>query len=349
MGLRIKTILISAFLCAVIACNKQDDPAPSTGPTPFPLTIPAGLPSLPVPSSNPLTVEGVALGRKLFYDPLLSGNNMQSCGSCHNQSHAFTDNNLAFSIGIDGIAGNRNSMPLFNLGYAQNFFWDGGASTLESQVVGPIINPIEMHEDLNNCTAELNTHPDYPSLFKQAFGSDSITISMVMKAIAQFERTILSGNTKYDRYVKGQATLTPQEQNGLLVFQAAAKGDCTHCHTLGGTFTDFGYRNTGLDSIPADSGRARITLNPTDMGKFKTPSLRNIALTAPYMHDGRFTTLQQVIDHYNTGFHLPFNLDPNLRNAVKGRMSQQEMDDLIAFLLTLTDDQLALNPAYSHP
>jgi cytochrome c peroxidase len=348
--MRYPTIIFLALSAAgIISCDKKDDPDPVTGPTPLTISTPLGLPSQPIPSSNPLTVEGVSLGRKLFYDPILSGNNQQSCASCHNQTYGFTDNNLAFSIGIDGIAGKRNSMPLFNLGYASNFFWDGGAATLESQVVGPITNPVEMHEDLSNCVAELNAHPEYPSLFKKAFGSDSVTISMVMKAVAQFERTLLSGNSRYDRYVQGTATLTLQEQNGLHIFQAASKGDCTHCHTLGGTFSDFGYRNTGLDSIPADSGRAIITMNMTDAGKFKTPSLRNIALTAPYMHDGRFTTLQQVLDHYNTGFHYPFNLDPNLRNAVKGRMSQQEMSDLIAFLLTLTDSSLAVNPAYSHP
>ena len=336
------------FGAALLACNDDDLPQ-ADGPTPYSLIIPSSLPGLPIPNNNPLTEEGVELGRKLFYDPLLSGNNTQSCGNCHNQADGFTDNQLQYSTGIDGISGDRNSMPLFNIGYANNFFWDGGATTLESQVVAPIMNPIEMHEDLANAISELNAHPDYPLLFNKAFGSDSITTSMVMKAIAQFERTLLSGNSKYDRYMKGQATLTPQEQNGLIVFRAAAKGDCTHCHTLGGTFTDFGYRNTGLDSIAVDSGRARITLNPLDLGRFKTPTLRNIAVTAPYMHDGRFFTLQEVLDHYNTGFHYPVNLDPNLRAAVKGRMTAQEMTDLIAFLQTLTDTDFLTNPAYGRP
>ena len=152
-----------------------------------------------IPADNPLTVQGVSLGKKLFYDPILSGDNSQSCGSCHNQSYGFTDNNRALSIGIDQVVGTRNSMPLFNLGYANTFFWDGGVSSLESQVVGPITNPVEMHEDLNNCVYELNNHPEYPGLFKGAFGSDSITISMVMKAIAQFERTLISGDSKYDQ------------------------------------------------------------------------------------------------------------------------------------------------------
>lgn len=344
----LRNAVLFTILAVFSSCSDDDLPA-ADGPTPYPLVIPASLPSFPIPSDNPLTVEGVALGRKLFYDPILSGNNTQSCGSCHNQADGFTDHQLQYSTGIDGISGDRNSMPLFNIGYANNFFWDGGATTLESQAVAPIINPIEMHEDIGNALSELNAHAEYPSLFKKAFGSDSVTISMVMKAIAQFERTILSGNSKYDRYVKGQATLTPQELNGLTVYRAAAKGDCTHCHTLGGTFTDFGYRNTGLDSIAADSGRARITLNPLDLGRFKTPTLRNIALTAPYMHDGRFATLQEVMDHYNTGFHYPVNLDPNLRAAVKGRMSAQEMTDLIAFLETLTDTEFLTNPAYGQP
>ncbi|MEY4595415.1 MAG: hypothetical protein RIQ47_1825 [Bacteroidota bacterium] len=340
--------LLTFFAVSFYSC-KEDELPTADGPTPYPLVIPASLPGFPIPNDNPLTVEGVELGRKLFYDPILSGNNTQSCGSCHNQGDGFTDHQLQYSTGIDGISGDRNSMPLFNIGYARDFFWDGGATTLESQAVAPIVNPIEMHEDIVNALGELSSHPEYPALFKKAFSTDSITISLVMKAIAQFERTLLSGNSKYDRYVRGQATLTPQEQNGLTVYRAAAKGDCTHCHTLGGTFTDFGYRNTGLDSIAADSGRARITLNPLDLGRFKTPTLRNISVTAPYMHDGRFATLQEVLDHYNTGFHYPVNLDPNLRAAVKGRMSAQEMADLIAFLETLTDTDFLTNPAYGQP
>lgn len=340
-------ILTIAILTGIFSCSKDSEDITSDGTTPYNLIIPAGLPALPIPPDNPLTVEGVSLGRDLFYDPILSGDNTQSCGDCHKQNFAFTDSTLQFSVGIDNLPGNRNAMPIFNLGYARNFFWDGGATTLESQVVGPITNPVEMHEEISNCVAELNTHPDYPAKFKKAFGTDSVTIELVMKAVAQFERTILSGNTRYDKWVKGQAMLTSQELRGKQMFEQANKGDCTHCHTLGGTFTDFEYRNTGLDSIPVDSGRARITQNPTDMGKMKTPSLRNIALTAPYMHDGRFTTLQEVMDHYNTGFHYPPNLDANLRAATKGRMTQQDIDDIIAFLNTLTDPDLLINPGFS--
>ena len=168
------------------------------GPTPYSLVIPQGLPQLSIPVDNPLTVEGVSLGKRLFYDPILSGDNTISCASCHRQQYAFTDSTLQFSIGIDLLPGTRNAMPLFNLGYARNFFWDGGATNLESQVIGPIMNPVEMHEDLANCIAELQAHPEYPLLFYKAFKTDSITTALLMKAVAQFERTILSAGSKYD-------------------------------------------------------------------------------------------------------------------------------------------------------
>lgn len=340
-------LLGTAVLLTLWACHKDEgEYTAGGGPTPYVLAIPRGLPPMPIPADNPLTVEGVALGKRLFYDPILSGDNTQSCASCHRQSFAFTDSTLQFSIGIDQRAGNRNAMPLFNIGYARNFFWDGGAANLETQVLGPITNPLEMHEELANCIAELRADPVYPNLFLKAFGTDSITTALLMKAIAQFERTILSGNSKYDAVQRGTATFTAAEQRGRDIFTDFQKGDCTHCHTLGSTFTDFEYRNTGLDSIAVDSGRARITLLPADLGRFKTPSLRNVELTGPYMHDGRFTTLQQVMDHYNTGFHYPPNLDPNLRSAVKGRMTQQDMDDLIAFMKTLTDYDLISDPRF---
>lgn len=343
----VSILLLWLTLFFLNACKKDDT---NPGPTPYNLVIPQGLPNMPIPADNPLTVEGVALGRKLFYDPILSGDNTQSCGSCHKQNFAFVDSSLQFSIGIDNQPGTRNAMPLFNLGWnTKGLFWDGGASNLESQVIGPIQNPVEMHESLPNVIAELRTHAEYPALFKAAFGTDSITVPLLMKAIAQFERTLISGNSKYDLYLRGLATLTPQELNGLDLYTNMSKGDCNHCHVLGSTFSDFEYRNTGLDSIPVDKGRGLITLNPADDGKFKTPSLRNIALTAPYMHDGRFSDLTQVLNFYNTGFHYTQNLDVNMQTAVKGRLSQQEMLDIIAFLNTLTDTDFITNPAFSKP
>ena len=346
------TIAIAGVLATVLlvnACKKDKDPDAFAGGTPYPLITPATLPKMNIPANNPLTVEGVALGRRLFYDPILSADNTQSCASCHRQSFSFTDSTLQYSVGIDGIAGVRNAMPLVNLGYQKKFFWDGGAADLESQVIGPIQNPVEMHADLATVIHKLNTHAEYPALFKKAFGADTISTPLLMKAIAQFERTLVSGYSKYDLYVFGKASLTAQELRGLELYQDAAKGDCVHCHTLGGTFSDFEFRNNGLDSIYTDAGRYRITLNGSDSGKFKTPSLRNIALTAPYMHDGRFTTLQQCLDHYNTGFHYGRHLDPVLATMAKGRMTTQDMQDIITFLNTLTDTGFINNMGFTKP
>lgn len=313
------------------------------------LNIPAGLPPMTIPADNPMTVEGVALGRKLFYDNLLSANNTMNCGSCHQLRNYFVDSNLALSTGIDGIAGTRNSMPLFNIGYSKTFFWDGGAANLESQVLGPITNPVEMHETMANVISKIQNHPQYPTLFKNAFGTDVISSKLIMYAIAQFERTIISANSKFDQWKKGLVSLSPAEQRGMEIYTSDEKGDCTHCHSFGSTFTDFEFRNTGLDSIPVDKGRALITLKTDDEGKFKTPTLRNIAMTAPYMHDGRFATLRQCIEHYNKNFHYTKNLAPELKIVVKNRMTEADIDDLIAFLNTLTDTEFLNNKNLDKP
>ncbi len=317
--------------------------------THFDLNIPAGLPPMPIPAENPMSVEGVALGRKLFYDNILSANNTMNCGSCHQLRNYFVDSNLALSTGIDGIQGTRNSMPLFNIGYGKKFFWDGGAADLESQVLGPITNPVEMHETMANVVSKLQNHPEYPALFLKAFGSDVVTSKLIFYAIAQFERTLISANSKFDKWKRGEVVLTAQEQRGMEVYTNDQKGDCTHCHSFGSTFTDFEFRNTGLDSIPVDKGRALITLNTDDEGKFKTPTLRNIAVTAPYMHDGRFIDLRQCIQHYNKNFKYTKNLAPELKVAVKNRMTDDEIDDLIAFLHTLTDTDFINNKNFDKP
>jgi cytochrome c peroxidase len=343
------------ILCAIFifsSCSK-DVPVPgddvAQGPTPLNIQAPFGFPQLIIPQNNPTTLEGVALGRKLFYDPILSGNNAMSCASCHAQNFGFTDHENTLSTGIDGIAGTRNSMPLFNLAWAPALLWDGGAADLESQVLAPITSPIEMHEDLTNALDELNAHSEYPALFEKAFGTKSATSFLLMKAIAQFERTMISADSRYDRYIRGDAQFSEQEIRGMNLFSDMNKGDCNHCHTLGGLFTDFGYRNTGLNLEYNDQGRFLITLNESDKGKFKTPSLRNIALTAPYMHDGRFETLLECVQHYNTGFQQHPNLDPALAFSVHGRLSQTEMEDIVAFLHTLTDSAFIANQAFSAP
>jgi cytochrome c peroxidase len=340
---------IIAFFLIVFGCKKEEIPGTSSAATPYPFTTPPNLPAVEIPANNPMTYEGIKLGKKLFYDKMLSGNNTLSCGSCHNQENGFTDNNNQFSLGTNGEIGVRNSMPLFNLVYDRHFFWDGGASDLESQVAGPITNPIEMNQDIAELLQELNSHAEYPSLFKNAFGSLPITSSMLLKAIAQFERTMISSNSKFDKYMRNEVAFSEAEIRGMNLFNDMQKGDCNHCHTLGGTFTDYDFRNTGLDSVYADQGRFIITGLASDIGKFKTPSLRNIAVTAPYMHNGRFTTLTQCVEHYNTGFHYTQNLDPVLASSVKGRLNQNEISDIVAFLNTLTDTDFLNNPQFKKP
>lgn len=348
--------------------NDNGEPIAPYKPTPYNLQIPLGWSAPPIPPDNPLTVEGVELGRKLFYDPILSKNNTQSCASCHNPDFAFTDNGKQFSVGVDGIAGTRNSMPLFNLAWVDRFaptsggrplrfFWDGGSTSLEAQALAPIINPIEMNEDLSNVIRKLQNHPEYPALFKKAFGTDSITSKHLAHAIAQFERTIISANSKHDRFLLNPLTgkrfdstvFTDQELRGLRVFMTEEKGDCFHCHSHASPFTsDFQFHHNGHRS--SDSGLYRITLNPADIGKFRTPTLRNLVFTAPYMHDGRFRTLEEVVEHYDNGAVRAHPTDPLLLKHPDGlQLTAQEKADLVAFLKTMTDSTFFLKPQYRRP
>lgn len=346
-------IISITFMATIFACQKDKDiswdPELPTVATPYNLVTPTGFPTIKIPATNPMTVEGIALGRKLFYDPILSLDNSQACASCHRQNFAFADSNTQFSKGITGELGGRNAPSVMNLAWEKKFFWDGGAATLEDQVIGPIQNPVEMHETLPNVLTKLRNHPEYPTLFKKAFGSDSITTMMLMKAVAQFERTIISSNSKYDKFVRGEVELSLDELRGKELFEDQTKGDCFHCHVMGSTFTDFEFRNNGLDSIFKDLGRYKITLNDADKGKFKTSTLRNIELTAPYMHDGRFTTLEQVLEHYNNGLIVTATTDVNIALAKKGRLSELEKTQIIAFLKTLTDYDFINNPNFKKP
>jgi cytochrome c peroxidase len=339
-------------------CRKDYPLMKISGATPYQLVIPKGFSSNPLDmnlrTDNPMTVEGVDLGRRLFYDKKLSGNNTQSCSSCHMQEYAFS-NGPAFSTskGSGGIFTPRNAPAIFNSLWAREFMWDGGQPGLEEQTLGPITNPIEMNQDLVQLRVELQNDPNYPYLFKKAFGSDSITIGLVQKALAQFERTIISGNSDYDKWRQGKKQLSADEIAGMNLFNDQQKGDCTHCHTLGGTFTNFDYKNNGLDTAIAgstiDIGKYKISHIPSDSMKFKTPTLRNIALTAPYMHDGRISTLDSVIEFYDHGYHRNKNLDVNMALLPKNRLTPTEKRQIVAFLKTLTDKDLVSNPAYSEP
>ncbi|QMU66680.1 MAG: cytochrome-c peroxidase [Flavobacteriaceae bacterium] len=303
------------------------------------------------PADNPLTQEGVALGKKLFFEKRLSGDNSQSCATCHRPSNAFSDH-TRFSDGIDGIFGNRNAMPLFNLAWNFNerFAWDGKELSLERQALEPVRSPVEMHSSWPVVADKLQQDPEYPTLFLQAFGTLTIDSTRITKAIAQFERTLISGNSKFDRYLLGNATLTPQELNGFNVFMDEARGDCFHCHGSDNNplWTDNNFHNNGLDETFTDLGLGAVTGDPNDNGKFRSPSLRNLAFTAPYMHDGRFATLDAVIDHYSEGLKMSSTVDPLMKKVNEGgvQLTPQDKADLKAFLLTLTDDNFANNPAF---
>ena len=304
-----------------------------------------------IPNSNPLTEEGIALGKKLFFDKILSGDGTQSCASCHQPEKAFTDN-LQFSEGIEGRKGFRNAMPLFNLAwnFDEFFAWDGKDFTLENQAFEPVTNPLEMNANWKEIEIRLNNHATYPDLFQKAFGISKIDSTHVVKAIAQFERTLISGNSKFDKYLLGEATLTPEEENGFNVFMDEAKGDCFHCHGSNNNplWTDNQFHNNGLDATFTDLGLGAISGDPADNGKFKTPSIRNLAFTAPYMHDGRFATLEEVINHYSEGLKPSSTIDPLIKKVNEGgvKLSEKDKTDLKAFLLTLSDTEFVSNPRF---
>ena len=304
-----------------------------------------------IPTNNPLTVEGVALGKKLFFDKILSGDNSQACANCHNPQKVFT-NNKQFSQGIDGDFGTRNSMPLFNLAwnFEERFAWDGKELSLERQALEPVKNPIEMHSNWTVVSEKLQKTTTYPDLFLRAFGTSKIDSILITRAIAQFERTLISGDSKFDQYLKGETTLTPQEQNGFDVFMDEAKGDCFHCHGSENNplWTDNSFHNNGLDEIFTDLGLGAVTGDTNDNGKFKSPSIRNLIFTAPYMHDGRFRTLEEVINHYSEGLKPSSTIDPLMKKVSQGgvNLSTQDKADLKAFLLSLTDTKFINNPSF---
>ena len=304
-----------------------------------------------IPADNPLTQEGVALGKKLFFDTILSGDETQSCASCHDPKKSFTDQQR-FSNGVNDNLGTRNAMPLFNLAwnFDERFAWDGKEFSLEKQALEPVSNPIEMHGNWENITKKLQNNLEYKDLFLRAFGTSIIDSTLVTKAIAQFERTLISGNSKFDKYLRGEINLTPEEQNGFDVFMDESKGDCFHCHGSDNNpiWSDNKFHNNGLDNVFVDLGLGKITGDPKDNGKFKSPSIRNLAFTAPYMHDGRFATLEEVINHYSEGLKRSPTIDPLMKKVDEGgvHLSTQDKSNLKAFLQTLSDYNFIKNPTF---
>lgn len=353
-----KCIGIVFSLLVLAACATDRDDYDGYTATPLALNIPPLfeekiLPPV-IPADNPQTVEGVALGKKLFFDTKLSADNTLSCAGCHNPANAFTDPRQ-FSVGIDGIAGTRNSMPLFNLAwnYNENFFWDGRANSIENQALMPVVDPIEMHNTWSNVAQTLQSDAEYPEMFEAAFGTQIIDSVLVSKAIAQFERTLISADSKFDRYLAGTEELTESELNGLNIFLDENRGDCFHCHGNPNNplWTDNIFHNNGLDANPADRGRGLVTGDPREFGQFKSPSLRNLAFTAPYMHDGRFQTLEEVINHYSEGLVYSETIDPLMKKVDEGGvgLTEQEKADLKAFLLSLSDPGFINNPDFQPP
>jgi cytochrome c peroxidase len=311
--------------------------------TPYEFEMSATFPIPDLPRDNPLLVERIELGKKLFFDKRISINDQQSCADCHVPEKAFTDGRRT-ARGAEGDSGPRNTMPLFNLAWKREFFWDGRAKSIREQVLQPIQNPIEMHQSLTNLVVKLN-RGEYPALFTAAFGSPEITAEKISLALENYLLTLTSFDAKFDHVLRGEKKFTPEEQRGFELFsteydprRAQFGADCFHCHG-GPLFQSQAFANNGLDGAFADIGREKVTGRESDRGKFSVPSLRNVELTAPYMHDGRFRTLEEVVEHYSTGVVRSATLDPNLAKHPDGGVPLSPADKraLVAFLKTLTD------------
>ncbi|HQV74712.1 MAG TPA: cytochrome c peroxidase, partial [Flavobacteriales bacterium] len=363
-------LLCIALLIGSAGCRKDEQNVPTTG-TRMPYLPATGysyaLPVMPAHFSaqlqqtaastmagNPITDAGATLGRVLFYERGLSASRTISCGSCHHQEQGFSDASVR-STGHTGLRTRRNSMHLVNQFYSRRQFWDLRATTLEAQVLMPIQDAVEMGLTLDEATDRLRALPYYPALFTEAFGDDSITADRMALALAQFVRSIVSYRTRYDEgEANGFVDFTPLEVDGKNLFYNGATR-CNQCH-MTANFNNQDARNTGLDMEYTDNGRGEATGNSGDQGKFKIPSLRNVALTAPYMHDGRFNTLEEVVEHYNSGVQQHPNLDDRLTvdGTIGGEplqmdLSANDKQALVAFLRTLTDEPLIADPRFSDP
>jgi len=329
--------------------------------TDYNMNLPFYAPNTLIPSDNPMKESSVVLGRHLFWEKRLSADNTISCGTCHSPSSAFSDPS-ATSAGIDGILGTRNSMALVNLVFQPIITWDGHQPNLEEQSGAPVENVIEMHNLWVNVIADLESDPLYQDMFIDAYGSSCMDKERATKSIAQFIRSMTSFNAKYDRSIYGPEQLTPLEQIGLDIWNdeggsapAVPLGqegaDCFHCHSLATEiFTDNQFHNNGLDSVFTDLGQGGVTGNPNHYGRFKTPSLRNIEYSAPYMHDGRFQTLEEVVEHYNSGGHPSATVDPFMKYTVGGlQLTPQKKAGLVAFLKALSDPDFINNPDFQDP
>jgi cytochrome c peroxidase len=341
MPAAVANILIASALVLLIGCRTPGSARPIGAVEE--IKAPLGLPPVPIPADNPPTAQTIALGRQLFYDLRLSKDNSLSCASCHDPKLAFT-NGLRFSKGVGGTTGVRNAPTLLNAAYSPLQFWDGRASSLEQQSGAPMVNPLEMDQPHEVSVAKIGKDPRYQREFEQAFGPGAITIEQIEESLASFERTLLSGDSAFDRYAFGgdKTALTPAAIRGLAVFIDPKRGNCAVCHTIDfkdkyALFADGKFHNTGAgvdgEGKFSDLGRFSETRLEADRGAFKTPTLRNVALSGPYMHDGSLKTLRDVIDFYAGGG----NSNPDLDKEMKAiSLSGQDRTDLVALLESLT-------------
>jgi cytochrome c peroxidase len=345
--------IVMLTMVSIFSCDKEENIIPEVtyDDTPYNFNLPewveinAG--DLEAPADNPTTIAGVALGKKLFYDKRLSNDLTMSCATCHKQENGF-DDPRPFSQGTNGVFGDRNAMAIINLAWDGAFFWDGRQSSLEAQAHDPVTNPIEMANTWTAVENRLRDDAEYQDMFKRAFNTTVIDSILITKAIAQFERTLVSFNSPFDKYFyDGDITsLNADEINGMNLFFGDAK--CFQCHS-DPLFTDHAYRNNGLDLVPADSGRSKFTGMSSDYGKFKVTTLRNIEFTAPYMHDSRFATLEEVLEHYSSGvIQESPNLDEHMIDFGTGlNLTADEKMQLVAFLKSLSDETFLTNPEFS--
>ncbi len=308
------------------------------------LKIPKGFPKPNYDfSENPLSPGKFELGRKLFYDPILSKDSSTSCESCHQRVAAFAHIDHALSHGIDSKIGTRNVPAIQNMIWRDTYMWDGGVNNLEIQPLNPITSPIEMNETLPNIILKLKANKGYSALFKKIYKDTVINSERILKSLAQFTGLMISANSRYDKYKAGKDTFSIQEKNGLVLFKAK----CSSCHKEP-LFTDNSYRNNGIlpDTSLNDIGRGKITNLETDNYKFKVPSLRNIEMTFPYMHDGRYKKLKEVLNHYSSSNH---NATTDAEIKKIGELNDRERKDIIAFLLTLTDKEFLSDKRFTDP
>lgn len=343
--MKISNLFFATLLAvSLVSCKKDEPQQPFSGPF-----LPANFPPPAYDLSlNPVTEAGFALGKKLFYDPVLSRDSTIACADCHISYAAFSHPDHPTSHGIDGLFGRRNALPVQNMLWETGFFWDGGVPNLDLVPLNAIQSPVEMDENPAHVLAKLRATSHYPALFKQAFGSDEITTARFLQALSQFMAMLVSANSPYDRYVRNEpgAILTAEELEGLDIF----KRKCSSCHATD-LFTDQSFRNNGIiNDFTLDKGRNEVSALPDDIGKFRVPSLRNVASTAPYMHNGKFKTLESVLDHYAGGVKDSPALDPLLRQADGNLgipLNADEKTKIIAFLKTLTDEEFLRNNLFA--